>query len=741
MIPIPAEPTHIQRAIWLSGPKVAQYARAEMRVELTGPVRNAFDPAEVRLDARVTTPSGKVLIIPGFLFQPFTRKTGRMTRPIAISSTQALQEGKASPTETSEDGEILDAAGPKEWRIRFAPMEPGVHKVQLVWKTPGGTATLKPQNLVATARKGGFVRVSRRDPRYFTLSDNSSYWPIGTNLGWAGHRGTRDYDDWIPAFSKAGANWGRLWLAPHWTTLALERPGGGPIDLANAWRLDYVLGLAERNGMRLALCIESYNVLRDKINWPEWERSPLNKANGGPLARPADFWTDPEAARLFRAKLRYIVARYGASSSVMSWEFWNEVDGITDYDAAKVRTWHTQMAGHLKAMDPYRHLVTTSFGGYGAAAGDAETFKIPGLDYAQTHSYEAPDIAEAVDEANRRLGGLGKPHFVGEIGADTSGPREKEDLEGLQIHDPLWAALAVGDGGAAMPWWWDSYVYPQKHYTLFRPFADFIRGIAFDQEGFRRTAARVEFAHPPTAPERKDITFVTGFPGWTPSVENSPRTIRITRQGADDRRPLSPFQQGTGNHADLHNPVTFEIDLPWPTKVVTEVSDVSGYGGAKLVATLDGKEVIRKDFPDPDGDRVTDSLKQFAGDYVIEVPAGRHTVRIENPGQDWFNASFRIVAAQERTGPPLRAWAVVGKSTAIAWIRQEDRTWRAVAVQKRPFLPVPPSILAFPGLKGAWTAEVWDTRTGKILSRPPVKEGRVNLPTVESDLAVKLKRD
>ncbi|RYG45844.1 hypothetical protein EON79_11625 [bacterium] len=740
MIPIPAESTRIVSTTWLTGPKVVQYARAELRADVTGPVRDAFDSDDVRLDARIVTPSGKRLSVPGFLYQPFTRKVGVLTRPIAILSTQALADGKASPTETTGDGEILSAAGSKEWRVRFAPMEKGTYKVALFWKTKGGQASAPAKSLTVSAAKGGFVGVSRRDPRYFALTDGTPYWPIGTNLGWSGARGLRDFENWIPAFAGAGANWGRLWLAPHWTTFALERPGQGPIDLGNAWRLDRVLGLAERSGMRLALCIESYNVLRDKINWPEWERSPLNRSNGGPLARPADFWTDPEAARRFRSKLRYLVARYGASSAVMSWEFWNEVDGITDYDAAKVRAWHERMANHLKAVDPYRHLVTTSFGGYGAAAGDAETFKMPGLDYAQTHSYEAPDLAVAVDEANRRLGGLGKPHFVGEVGADTSGPREKEDLEGMQIHDPLWASLAVGDGGAAMPWWWDSYVFPQKHYRLFRPIADFIRGVAFDREGFQRATPRIEFAQPPAVPERKDVTFTSGFPGWKPSVENSPRTIRITRQGADDLRPLSSFQQGTGNHADLHNPITFEIDLPWPTRVVAEVTDVSGYGGAKFLATLDGQKAIERDFPDPDGDRVTDTLKQFAGDYAVEVPAGRHTVRIENPGQDWFQVSFRIVNAAERTGPPLRAWAVAGKSTVIAWVRQEDRTWRAVAVQKKPFPPVPPSVLVFPGLKGSWSAEVWDTRTGKILARPPVKDGRVPLPKVETDVAVKLKR-
>lgn len=740
MLPIPIQTVQIQSAEWLAGPKVAQYARAELRVGLAGSVTNPFDPAQAALDARITTPSGRVLTVPGFFYRAYSRRAGKTTRTIAVSTTQAAAEGKAALTETSDDGEILEPTGPAEWRVRFAPQEKGVHKVELVWRTPSGTANRKVENLTAAPGKGGFVRMSKFDPRYFALDDGSSYWPLGANLGWAGARGTRDYDDWIPAFTKGGANWGRMWLAPQWTTLALERETGQPIDLANAWRLDYVLGLAEEHGMRLALCIESYNILREGDNWPEWERSPINRANGGPLEKPGDFWTDPEADRRFRNKLRYLVARYGASTSVMSWELWNEVDGVTDYQPERVRAWHDRMATALKAMDPYRHLITTSFGGHGMAAGDAEAFKLKSLDYAQTHSYEAPDIAVAVDEANRRLGNLGKPHFIGEIGADTTGPRAEEDPEGWQIHDPIWASVAVGESGATMPWWWDSYVSPKGLYGLFRPVSDFVKGVAFDREGFRRVTPTFAYQTPPKETAKRDIVFTANFPGWTPSFQNVPRTIKIGRNGADDLRPLSALQQGVGNHADLHNPVTFEIDLPWPTRVVAEVGDVSGYGGAKLVARLDGREVLNKDFADPDGDRVTATLKQFAGDYGVDVPAGKHRVEFENPGQDWFNVTFRVVGAKEQTAPPLLGWAVVGKTTALAWVRQEERTWKAVTVQKRTFPVSPPSILNLPGLIGNWKAELWDTRTGKMVGQPPVLNGRLPLPEIATDLAVKLQK-
>lgn len=746
-------PLKIENVIWRGGSKVARFRPAELAVGLSATYDNPFDPAQVTLDAVVTDPRGRRRTIPGFLYRPYVRSTGRVTLPIAISSTEALAAGKASPTETKEDGERLTPAGPPEWRLRITPAEVGVHQIEVVLKTSQGVVRKGGLKLTATSGKGGFVRVSPRDPRFFALDDGQSYWPIGTNLGWASARGTRDYDAWIPTFARSGANWGRLWLAPHWTTLALERPGRpeqgagvGQYDLANAWRLDHVVDLAARNGMRLALCIESYNILRDRINWPEWERSPLNRGQGGPLDRPEAFWTDPEMDRLNRMKLRYLVARWGANPAVMAWEFWNEVDGITDYNATPVRDWHAHTARYLKSIDPYRHLITTSFGGYGESAGDEAMFGLKELDYAQSHRYEDPDLADGVARAQARLGRLGKPHFVGEIGADTTGPRKKDDLEGLQIHNPLWASIATGSGGASMPWWWDSYVFPQRHYRLFTPARRFLKGVAFDREGFQTVTPTMEFAQIPNPLPRRDAAVAGASVGWKPAPFNAPRRVRITRNGVTPDGPLSTMQQGVGNHADLHNPITFEVDLPYPTRFITEVGDVSGYGGAKLRITLDGKAMVERDFPDPDGDRITDSLKQFAGDYPIDVPAGKHTVVVENPGQDWFMATYRMPNALERTHPPLKAWASVGKGTILAWVRVEDRTWRRTAAQRLPSSKAPASKLLLPKVSpGRWQAELWDTRAGKVLRTQKVtipKTGiaTIDLPPIDKDLAVKLRR-
>ena len=63
---------------------------------------------------------------------------------------------------------------------------------------------------------------------------------------------------------------------------------------------------------------------------PNWPTNPFNSAvSGGFLAAPQDLWNSTRAYSLFQRRFRYIVARWGYSTALMSWELWNEVD-LTD---------------------------------------------------------------------------------------------------------------------------------------------------------------------------------------------------------------------------------------------------------------------------------------------------------------------------------------------------------------------------------------------------------------------------
>jgi cellulase (glycosyl hydrolase family 5)/uncharacterized protein DUF5060 len=700
------------------------YSRVELAVEISATYDNPFDSSDVTLDAQVTPPSGKAVLVPGFLYRPYTR---------------ALKDGK----------ETLTPGGEASWRVRYAPSEPGAHQVTLRLRDRRGS--IEKGGIRFTAARShapGFVRISPRNRRYFEFERGKAYYPVGANVCWAGGRGTYDYDEWFPRYAQAGCNYARLWLSPQWTTFALERAGKpeqglgiGQFDLANGWRIDTVLEMAEKHGLYLMLCIDSYNILREKDGYPEWERTSHNRANGGPLSRPADFWTDLQMDRAYRDKLRYLVARYGYSPHVLSWEFWNEVDGTTSYQTAPVRDWHVRMAAALRKLDPYRHLITTSFA---RTEGDRVIDTLPSLDHVQTHHYNSPDLAMTLAAAQAQKAAYNKPHFVGEIGADASGPRRDDDPHGLQIHDPMWVSVATGGSGAAQPWWWDNLIHPQNLYGIFTPVSRFVAGVDWPGEHMQPVSPRVEWQTKPDPLPRADLVLEGGPVSWSVTEYNRPRTVQVSRSGAKGQLPLAGILHGTKNHPDKHNPVTFEVDLPWAVRLEVEVGDVSGYGGAALKIMLDGKTALEKEFADTDSG--TRTLQQYAGVYGVDVPAGKHRVVVENTGQDWMMAGFRIKDAVERSAPPLLAWAIKGKTTAMAWVRVEGRSWRRVAGLKQAVPPAPASVLVLPGMAiGDWKAELWNTWTGSVLETKEVSvrhsgEARVALPAIEKDLAVKLRR-
>lgn len=699
------------------------YAPLDVDVDLGATYDNPFDPDEVALDAEVFPPKGKSFRVPGYFDRVYIRR--------------------------QVDGrELLEPAGNGRWRLRLAAMSPGRHRVKVRLRDRSGTAS-RDFSFVATAAKSpGFTRLSPRDRRYFETSNGKPFFPVGENLCWAGQTGTQDYDRWLPALGRAGANYGRLWLSPSWTTFGLEQPGKpeegkgmGQFDLANAWRLEYVLKSAQRYGVRMLMTIDSFNILRDRDGYPDWEKTPHNAANGGPLKTMDAFWTDPAMAKFYRNKLRYLVARYGAFESVFAWEFWNEVDVIRDFKPALVRPWHIAMAKTLKEMDPYHHLVTTSLG---ETKGNPQIDLAPGIDFVQTHHYSSPDLAGTVALTQTRKAAWGRAQMVSEIAADVTGdPHAKEDRRGFQVHDPMWASLATGGAGSAAPWFWESLVDPNDLYPLFNGMSHFVSGIDFPGEKFVRRDP--SFAYVREADRGRDDLAVFGDPeAWRESPLHRARTLTI--RGAEIQGgPVLDTQHGIANHRDWHNPVTFEVNLDRPTKFEVEVGRVSGHGGATLWVTVDGQEVLKKDFVDRDPDKAED-LGEYAGAYPVTLPAGKHSVKVENVGTDWFTAAYHFASIAPSRRPPIDAWSMVGRKTALGWARVAGRTWPRVAVQKNPPPPAPASIMRLSDLApGRYEVTLWNTWTGAVTHRSTTTADRggvatIPIPPVREDLAFKLVR-
>ena len=471
----------------VAGPAVSatQWEPFEAALDRAVTEANPFDPATIAIDGEFRGPSGEVLTIPAFV-----------TRPYARSLVGGFEK--------------LKPAGALEWRVRFSPPAPGRWTWRWRIRTPGaGEATAWQALTVAPAVAGshGWVRRSPRDSRYLEHDDGTPFFAVGENVCWYDGRGTFAYDAWLARLTAEGVNYIRLWMPSwafglEWVTGAEDGPVAGSslgdyaTRLDRAWQLDYVIELARRHGIQVMLSIQNHGAF-SLTNNSEWADSPYNAVNGGPLARPREFFTDAEARRLFRQRLRYVVARWGYATNIMTWELWNEVDLVEQPEGTALVDWHREMGRELRALDPYDRLISTSLGfGDGLALGPLvkALWELEEIDYTQGHFYSfgiPADFTEVLARQVRKLARYGKPVLIAEAGVDFRGPAETiaADPEGDGFHDILWTGVMSGTFGTGMSWWWDNVVDPLDQYFHFGPVAEFVRGIDFPGQGFAVTRA------------------------------------------------------------------------------------------------------------------------------------------------------------------------------------------------------------------------------------------------------------
>jgi hypothetical protein len=449
-------------------PVVPEWSRFEATYVPDMTPVNPFDPDVIDVRAEFDRAGGSPPVeVPAFWYQDYER---------------ALVAGH----------EQLTPVGDPAFRVRFTPTKTGRWQWRWVVRAGGATVAGPWQRFrVARVRDHGFVRISCRDPRRLAFDDRRPYFAVGENTAWYRAGGTYDYDTWFADLAAQGANYARVWM-PSWA-FGIEWDDTGLGDytarLGRAWQLDHVLEEAGRRGIYVMLSLLNHGAFSTYFD-SEWASNPYNAANGGPLATPGEFFTNPEARRLFERRLRYIVARWGWSTHILAWELWNEVDLTDGYASPAVTAWHADMASLLRTLDPNHHLVTTSHALYPF---DPSVWAGGGLDFTQIHFYAnvlpaQGDIARTVTSLTAdRLAATSGPVLFAELGVASGAPAtEAADPGGIGVHDGLWAGVVSGGIGTAMTWWWDVIIaeHPDLYAPMFGAIARFVDGIRWDRERF-----------------------------------------------------------------------------------------------------------------------------------------------------------------------------------------------------------------------------------------------------------------
>ena len=436
------------------------------------------DPAVIDVTATFRAPSGATYTVPAFFGTDYT------LRPLTGIGGSEFYD----PVPGTESG---------VWHARFSPDETGTWRYTLRAqdKRPGQPATKVSAQLTfsvtASSAKGQIER-DPRDDRFLRYSDGTPYCPMGQNVAFGDgnpfNDGSHYYEPHFQSMQAAGQNWARVWMTDFYIT-AIEWN-------ATHWSGQYAgsasTAMSPPSGSNRSSTLPSSTGSRSSSSSTITGSSAAGSiragttthttpTNGGPVPEddPAAFFSDPTAKQLFKQRLRYLVARYGAYRDILAWELFNETQFIgrsdkNPFGSQQVRddlvAWHAEMAAYLRSLDPYDHLITTSSDIDTSAA---DIWADPNIDLVQVHDYGA------LSGRDQRFRGYAedlnatydKPVIIGEFGLSgdprqspaSTRPRPASPpdriahlVQGTALHNSAWASAMSASG--AMSWWWGNYI-------------------------------------------------------------------------------------------------------------------------------------------------------------------------------------------------------------------------------------------------------------------------------------------
>jgi len=709
---------------------VGLYERLELDVDLSATYSNPFDPQEIEVIAYFTSPDGETFCQPGFFYQEFTRE-------LADGRRERLHK-KDSPC----------------WKIRFAGTQPGIYKYYVEVRDRSGKVTSEVKSFkMVKSRNPGYIRRSKKNIHYLQFDSGKPYFAVGESIGWATSKQTYGYDYYFSKLANHKCNYTRIWMYPWHLCLEWSEQdkwtkgyGLGKYSLEEAWRFDYILRLAEQKGIYIMLTLGNYgDLMEEKGYWGEgrWSGNPYNQANGGPCAKPEEFWSNEKAREFYKKRLRYMIARWGYSTNLLSWEFFNEVNAPAG--------WVQEMAKFVKNADLSRHLVTISYC-------SPEISQIPEIDYTQTHLYgergETLDlISHLVRHCIAQTNKYPKPHLVAEFGIDWSKSDVIHDKKGtgVNLHNGLWAATMSRCFGGAVNWWWDTYVEPKNLYYHYEALANFVENVNWTRGNWE--IARTSVPEQKSS-KRKKASFsdlvipCTG--GWG---EREGEEFFVGNDETITGGIVNQFLHGPIKD-DIRLTPVFHVNFPVAGKLILSIGTVSA--GAILHVQLDGKEIWKKEFPTgPKGEgewkksEWKDEWKiyccDYDSDYEINIPAGKHIIRMENTGKDWLVLKkLTLTNYKSSAYANARVIGLAREGECLLWIQNRESNWYANSQAREPGLlqSVTFDLLDMPD--GKYQIQWWDTWKGEIVSRQNIrsKAGKIliEVPDFKRDLAAKIQK-
>lgn len=677
------------------------YGLYETTVDTDAIPVNPYDPAQISIVAQFTAPSGRHVEVDAFWMQPYRN-----------TCTQNCQT------------ESLEVLGAPAWHVRFTPTEVGTWSYVMQQRDADTIRVLRSGSLmVVPSERTGFIRVGQ-NRRYFAYDNSTTYFPVGVNLGWSwdGGGGTLGYLEWLKQLNAVGANYARLYVDVPWF-IGLDwhgKPGDYSVTQPDAWKLDQILTAAENYGIAIQIVLVwhqgfiSYQGV--PVNVPaqptrpnieaDWSSNPYNVVRGGPLPNAVSFFTTQEGRALLKRRLRYIVSRWGYSTSLFSWEVIDQLDRAVNTQTAT--DWLREIVAYLRDVDPYAHLITAGLRDP-SLSGLLDPVV---LDFKETRFYQRRPIEPTIDQATGTLNALNpflmaadRPILLTEFSLGPWFEPATDDPKGVHLTETMWAAALSGAGGSAASWWWDTYIFPNGLQNNFGALATFTKDIPFASSDLQPASLTISSDNA----EAFESLKVTGFGGTFGAPPGPEVSYRLTPEGIfPPISQQSAFIYGVTYNKQFSRPQHYVITPPIDTMLTVTVQRVSEQAPAKLVIIIDGETVGQA------------ALAPGTQNLAISVPikAGDHNVVIDNLGDDYLQIASIEIANYI---VPLRTLALADRQRGmlIVWAQNRQYTWQNAA-QNLAVQPVSATINMNEMPAGLYNVELWDTTTGNVIGEEQV---------------------
>jgi hypothetical protein len=603
--------------------------------------------------------------------------------------------------------------GGTTWRVRHMPAMAGDYSVSGVTLngSPLSAGNLQPASwIVAGPPTGaGFIRVDPSNPRRFITGTGKRFFPRGQDVAWDVTDGDVAHNV-TNIFWKMGAaheNWSRVWM-DQWDGKNLDWPPYGPtlplgqLNLTVAQKWDSIVAAADQAGLYFQMTLQHHGQYSTTVD-ANWAENPYDVTNNigstnGFMTDPVQFFTTATAIALIQRKLRYAVARWGYSTSIMAWELFNEVqytDAGQTGQWSIIQTWHDQMATFIRSQDIYQHLNTTS--------SDLTEPIWDDCDYYTHHDYpsdvingleDAPDISDSQPI---------KPDFGSECA--TNGVPQ------LGVDAPLWAGLMNGQSGNEEPWWWDT-LDAGNDYIYFRAVSDFVTlsGLG-DQNVLNKSAPVVTGGAP------GPLIFAPGG-GWATATQD---TFTVGTVAPDGIGAAPSYLQGDYHRSMTPDGYTFAVNYPQAGTFSVQVLQIAA-SGAGLDILLDGNLQTNLTFPSFGNDTSTNFTAS------IPVSPGLHSINIEDPGLDWILLGDITL---DPYSPTLAAYAVGNGSFNATWVWNQTNVFNPAANA------AVAGTVQVAGLNnGTYSATWWDTFAGVPITNFAFTVTSTNVPVTVNTPAI-----